>query len=81
MQYGAINIDPETMGGTPVFSGTRVSIEALFDFLKANKPVKEFLENFPSVSHEQVLEVLDRGRVAVTTEIVLEKFQEIFRYH
>ncbi len=34
MKYGAINIDPETMGGTPVFTGTRVPIQALFDYIE-----------------------------------------------
>lgn len=49
--------DPELMGGTPVFSGTRVPIKSLFDWLETES-LDEFLENFPSVSREQALDVL-----------------------
>ena len=49
MKYGPINIDPETMGGTPVFAGTRVPIQALFDYIGTGETLDEFLENFPSV--------------------------------
>jgi uncharacterized protein (DUF433 family) len=52
-----ICIDPEIMGGTPVFRGTRVPIRSLFDWLET-ETLEEFLENFPSVSREQALEVL-----------------------
>ena len=49
MKYGPINIDPETMGGTPVFTCTRVPIQALFDYIGTGETLDEFLENFPSV--------------------------------
>jgi uncharacterized protein (DUF433 family) len=49
MKYKSISIDPETMGGTPVFVGTRVPIQALFDYLETDT-IEEFLENFPTVS-------------------------------
>ena len=49
MNYGAINIDPETMGTTPVFTGTRVPIQSLFDYIETGETLDEFLENFPSV--------------------------------
>ncbi|HSI89024.1 MAG TPA: DUF433 domain-containing protein [Pyrinomonadaceae bacterium] len=52
-----ITIDPELMGGTPVFSGTRVPIKSLFDWLETES-LDEFLANFPSVSREQALNVL-----------------------
>lgn len=52
-----ITRDPELMGGTPVFAGTRVPIKSLFDWLET-ETLDEFLENFPSVSREQALEVL-----------------------
>lgn len=59
----AINIDPEIMGGTPVFKGTRVPISNLFDYLSNvsnnEDPVAEFLDQFPSVKPQQVAEVLD----------------------
>ena len=49
MNYGAINIDPETMGGTPVFRGTRVPVKSLFDFIETGDTLDEFLENFTYV--------------------------------
>ena len=63
-----ISIDPEVMGGTPVFSGTRVPISTLFDFLldcDDENPITEFLENFPSVSAEMVTELLEHYRALV----------------
>jgi uncharacterized protein (DUF433 family) len=54
--------DPEIMGGTPVFVGTRVPVETLLDDLEAGDPLDEFLEDFPSVSREQVVAVLELAR-------------------
>lgn len=54
-----INIDPEIMSGTPVFAGTRVPIEALMQNLAAGVSLDEFLDNFPTVTREQVLAILD----------------------
>ena len=53
-----ITIDPEITGGTPVFTGTRVSIQTLFDYLAGGYPLAEFLEGFPSVTHAQAEGVL-----------------------
>ena len=46
---GIIHSDPEIMGGTPVFVGTRVPVESLFDHLKAGDSIEVFLDGFPSV--------------------------------
>jgi uncharacterized protein (DUF433 family) len=73
MKYGAISIDPETMGGTPVFSGTRVPIQSLFDYIETGETIEEFLDNFPYVSHEQAIEVLEKARLFITTEKVLNE--------
>ena len=54
-----ITISPEIQSGEPVFSGTRVPIKNLFDYLKGGDTVDDFLEGFPSVSREQVLELLN----------------------
>ena len=54
-----ITIDPEIQSGEPVFSGTRVPVKNLFDYLKGGETIDEFLEGFPSVSREQVLELLN----------------------
>ena len=53
-----ISKDPDFLGGTPVFSGTRVSIETLFDHLGAGVSLDEFLEDFPTVSREQAVALL-----------------------
>ncbi|GAB4043763.1 DUF433 domain-containing protein [Spirosoma jeollabukense] len=53
-----INVDPELMGGTPVFRGTRVPIQSLLDHLQSNIPLEEFLDDFPTVSKEQAVELL-----------------------
>jgi len=54
-----IKVDPEIMHGTPCFTGTRVPIQNLFDCLKADYSVENFLENFPTVTREQVDALLD----------------------
>ena len=57
---GLVHSDPDIMGGTPVFVGTRVPVESLFDHLKAGDSIEVFLDGFPSVKREQVLAVLER---------------------
>ena len=54
-----INIDPEILGGTPVFNGTRVPIKNLFDYLEAGHSIDYFLEDFESVKRDQVLRLLE----------------------
>ena len=51
-------VDPEIMSGVPVFSGTRVPVSALLENLEAGVSLDEFLDNFPSVTREQVVSVL-----------------------
>jgi uncharacterized protein (DUF433 family) len=53
-----INVDPEIMSGTPVFQGTRVPVDALFNNLSEGVSLDEFLDNFPTVTREQALAVL-----------------------
>jgi len=57
-----IHSDPEIMSGTPVFVGTRVPVQTLMDYLEAGDPLDEFLEDFPSVSREQVVAVLELAK-------------------
>lgn len=71
--YGAINIDQETMGGTPVFTGTRVSVQALFDYIESGETLDEFLENFPSVKREFAVQVLQMAEESVTNEKILNE--------
>lgn len=53
----SITTDKEILGGTPVFTGTRVPVQSLFDWLET-ETLEEFLENFPSVKKDQAIEVL-----------------------
>lgn len=71
MKYGAINIDPEKIDGTPVFTGTRVPIQALFDYIETGETLEEFLENFPTVSRNQAVEVLEKAKLSITTVKIL----------
>lgn len=57
-----IHSDPEIMGGTPVFVGTRVPVQTLLDYLEAGDPLDTFLEDFPSVSRGQVVAVLELAK-------------------
>ena len=50
-----IEVDPEKMGGTPVFSGTRVPIQNFFDYIEGGETVEEFLDQFSTVEREQVV--------------------------
>ena len=54
-----ITIDPEIVSGTPVFKGTRVPVEALLTNLEAGLSLDEFLENFPTVTRQQAIQVLE----------------------
>lgn len=54
--------DPEILGGTPVFSGTRVPVQTLLDYLEAGQSLSEFLDDFPTVTREQAIAVLERAK-------------------
>lgn len=68
MKFDVINIDPEILGGTPVFKGTRVPVESLFTHLERGISIGEFLDDFPSVSREQVLFVLEIAEKLTTSK-------------
>lgn len=57
-----VHSDPEILGGTPVFVGTRVPVKSLSDYLEAGDSLDEFLESFPSVSRDQAVAVLELAR-------------------
>ena len=57
-----ISVSPEILGGTPVFSGPRVPVQTLLDYLEAGDSIDEFLDGFPSVSREQVLSFLELAK-------------------
>jgi uncharacterized protein (DUF433 family) len=60
-----ITVDPEILGGTPVFAGTRVPVKTLFEYLEDNYSLDEFLECFPTVSREMTHRILERSKDAL----------------
>jgi uncharacterized protein (DUF433 family) len=56
-----ISASPDTMGGTPVFAGTRVPVQTLLDYLKAGESIDDFLDGFPTVTREQVIALLEEA--------------------
>ena len=60
---GIIHSNPEIMGGTPVFVGTRVPLQNLIDSLEGGESVEDFLEAFPTVKREQVIAVIEAGKL------------------
>jgi uncharacterized protein (DUF433 family) len=57
-----VHADSEILGGTPVFVGTRVPVQSLFDYLEGGETVDEFLKQFPSVGREQALTAIELAR-------------------
>jgi uncharacterized protein (DUF433 family) len=68
MKTPLITVDPEIHSGTPVFVGTRVPIKTLFDHLEAGDSLEVFLEDFPSVSRELAVAVLEQARAALVAD-------------
>ena len=62
-----VHSDPEILGGTPVFLGTRVPVKSLFDYIEGGETLDEFLHQFPSVKREQVIAALEMARDSVLT--------------
>jgi uncharacterized protein (DUF433 family) len=56
--------DADVLGGEPVFKGTRVPAKSLFDHLEAGDAIEDFLDGFPSVKRDQVIELLQEARTA-----------------
>jgi uncharacterized protein (DUF433 family) len=60
-----VHSDPDIMGGTPVFVGTRVPFQTLLDYLEAGDPLGDFLEDFPTVTREQAVAALEQAKQAL----------------
>jgi uncharacterized protein (DUF433 family) len=61
IKQGVIQIDPDILGGRPVFAGTRVPVQTLFDYLEKDYDLSEFLDDFPTVKREQAIAVLEQA--------------------
>ena len=62
MKEPVVARDPEVMGGTPVFAGTRVPVQTLLDYLEAGESIDDFLQGFPSVPRRQVIAFLEQAK-------------------
>jgi uncharacterized protein (DUF433 family) len=76
MDNQVINIDPEILGGTPVFTGTRVPIKNLFDYLETGDTIETFLGDFEGVSKHQVIKLLEMSQKLIesSSNILHENF-------
>ncbi len=63
-----VEVDPEKMSGVPVFTGTRVPINHLFEYLEGGDTLDEFLDQFPSVTREQALGVLELSKESLLSQ-------------
>jgi uncharacterized protein (DUF433 family) len=63
-----IQSSEKILGGTPVFAGTRVPVKTLFDYLEGGETLDEFLDDFPSVSKEQAVNVLEKMKEVLLTK-------------
>ena len=64
-RHEVFHSDPEILGGTPVFQGTRVPVQNLLDYLEGGEPLDEFLDGFPGVSREQAVAFLEMAKDAL----------------
>ena len=60
---GVVQSDPEIMGGTPIFVGTRVPLQNLIDYLEGGESIEDFLDGFPSVKRTQVITVIEAAKL------------------
>lgn len=70
-----ITIDPEVLGGQPVFKGTRVPVESLFDHLEAGVSLDDFLDDFPTVDKKQAIATLEIANKFLTSKNVAKLYE------
>jgi uncharacterized protein (DUF433 family) len=71
MKDEIIEINPEKVSGTPVFAGTRVPIQNLFDYIEGGESLEDFLEGFPPVTRKQAVAVLELAKKSLFQETVI----------
>jgi uncharacterized protein (DUF433 family) len=74
-----VHSDPDTLGGTPVFVGTRVPVQSLFDYIEGGDTLDEFLHQFPSVKREQAVAALELRRASGRVEAFLTMDRKLER--
>jgi uncharacterized protein (DUF433 family) len=68
-QSAIVSRSPDVMSGAPVFTGTRVPIQTLLDYLEGGESVDDFLEGFPSVTREQVVAFLEEAKALLVAKV------------
>ena len=63
-----VHSDPDILGGTPVFVGTRVPVQALIDYIEGGHPLDEFLDDFPTVTREQAIAALEQAKALLIAD-------------
>ena len=72
-----ITIDKDILSGQPVFAGTRVPVETLFDHLEAGISMDEFLDDFPSVSRQQAIDLLEAANKILTSKNLEQLYEAV----
>jgi uncharacterized protein (DUF433 family) len=72
-----ITIDKEILGGQPVFAGTRVPVESLFDHLEAGVSLDEFLADFPGVTRQQAIDLLEAANKILTSKNIEQLYAAV----
>ena len=62
MKKKVVSVDPEIMGGTPCFTGPRVPVQTLLDYIEAGDSIDDFLDGFPTVKRSQVIDFLEEAK-------------------
>ena len=70
MSESVVKIDPEIMSGAPCFAGTRVPVQNLIDYFEGGDSIDELLEDFPTVSRQQVISFLEEAKESVLARAV-----------
>ena len=66
---GLITKDPDILGGTPVFRGTRVPFQNLLDYLEAGQTIDDFLDDFPTVTRDAAVQALEHAKALVLSQV------------
>jgi uncharacterized protein (DUF433 family) len=64
-----VHSDPQIMGGTPVFAGTRVPFQTLIDYIEGGETIDEFLDDFPTVTREQVIAAIELAKARILSGV------------
>jgi uncharacterized protein (DUF433 family) len=70
-----ITVNPEILGSQPVFKGTRVPVESLFDYLESGETLDSFLDNFPTVTKVQAMAVIEIASKLLSSQNILKLYE------